>query len=456
MIQALDERRYLALAGYTRLPWSLAVVQEFAWFATASERVLGILTWDRRDYDFGWVVLARDERHRFRAIDVNTSLPSAAAAEAEVREAMARHEAGPDEEFHQGDNDVPAVDFFAPLAPREAWHPSFRLLVEDPRYSPARDLIAAMMRYHEDVDGNFVEQFQTVAFDARVWELYLFALFAELGYARNAEVVTPDFVLDGIRGGLGVEATTANPAQGQAPPSKGETAEFVTYLENYIPIKLARALKKKMRKRNPYWAEPAMADRPFMIALQDFHSRGSMQMIAPAAVELMFGVRHSRLDGRLHVERLQEHRLGDVAEPSAFFFQPNSEHVSAVLVNPQGTMMKFNRLGFIAGFGDRRVRMIREGVRRNDENLADRQPRQFREEVHAPDYRETWVEGAIVLHNPNARIPLDPDLVLGATHEFLQPDGRIKSLLPGNPPYFSSTVITFEGEKAVGAKEADE
>jgi len=40
-----------------------------------------------------------------------------------------------------------------------------------------------MMRFYEDTDGNFVEQFQTTAFDACIWELYLFATFTELGYS---------------------------------------------------------------------------------------------------------------------------------------------------------------------------------------------------------------------------------------------------------------------------------
>lgn len=33
-------------------------------------------------------------------------------------------------------------------------------------YSPAREIIGAMMRWHEDIDGNDVEQFQSAAFDA--------------------------------------------------------------------------------------------------------------------------------------------------------------------------------------------------------------------------------------------------------------------------------------------------
>src|SRR3546814_7829283 len=45
-------------------------------------------------------------------------------------------------------------------------------------------------------------------------------------------------------------------------------------------------------------------------------------------------------------------------------------------------------------------------------------------------YNESWIEGVVVLHNPNSRIPLDPDLIPGADHEFLMPDGSIMSMLP--------------------------
>ena len=50
----------------------------------------------------------------------------------------------------------------------------------------------------------------------------------------------------------------------------------------------------------------------------------------------------------------------------------------------------------------------------------------------------------VVLHNPKARIPLDPSLIPGANHEFLNEDGRIMSLLPDFHPYFSQTAITIE------------
>jgi hypothetical protein len=50
----------------------------------------------------------------------------------------------------------------------------------------------------------------------------------------------------------------------------------------------------------------------------------------------------------------------------------------------------------------------------------------------------------VVLHNPHARLPLDPMLLEGAAHEFLQPDGRIMSMLPIFHPFFSETAVGIE------------
>ena len=74
------------------------------------------------------------------------------------------------------------------------------------------------MPFYQDVDGNFIEQFQTTGFDARLWELYLYATAVEMGYALTPDVVAPDLLLEGPRGRLAIEATTANPPEeGRAP-----------------------------------------------------------------------------------------------------------------------------------------------------------------------------------------------------------------------------------------------
>ena len=79
-IKELSIRRFEALAGYIRRLEIVLCIEEIEWFATLDERLVGMLARDRIDSDFSWVILGRDERLRFRAIDLNSSLPSTDAA----------------------------------------------------------------------------------------------------------------------------------------------------------------------------------------------------------------------------------------------------------------------------------------------------------------------------------------------------------------------------------------
>jgi hypothetical protein len=49
----------------------------------------------------------------------------------------------------------------------------FLLLDECVVYNPAKEMIEEISNEFEDKDGNFVQQFQTTGFDARLWELFL-------------------------------------------------------------------------------------------------------------------------------------------------------------------------------------------------------------------------------------------------------------------------------------------
>ncbi|MEQ1936331.1 MAG: hypothetical protein ABL962_20945, partial [Fimbriimonadaceae bacterium] len=110
----------------------------------------------------------------------------------------------------QGDEKEPPADFFTPLCTADKLHKSFLALTTSEEFSPAREIIGPMMRWYEDVDGNFIEQFQTSGLDARVWELYLFAAFHEMEYAIDRSEAVPDFSCRGIPGGFYVEAMTVN------------------------------------------------------------------------------------------------------------------------------------------------------------------------------------------------------------------------------------------------------
>ena len=96
----------------------------------------------------------------------------------------------------------------------------------------------------------------------------------------------------------------------------------------------------------------------------------------------------------------------------------------------------FNRIGFLAGFGDRDVVMIRAGWCYRDSLF----PEWFSAEVCAGAYSEAWHNGLAVYHNPAARIALDPDSLPGAAH-FTARDGRIVGHVPHFHPVGSTTHI---------------
>jgi hypothetical protein len=440
-ILPLPKQRFEALAGYARDPNIMLIIEELEWYTTPDERIIGIVTFDKNDHDFGWVILGKDERLRFRAVNVNVSFPTKDASRTKLFSEMATHQAQPDESFYQEDDASLPTDFFTPVVDEARLNPTFKTLVEDVKYSSALGIIKPMMRFYDDTDGNFVEQFQTTAFDARLWELYLFASFLELGYARAPGTAVPDFIFTSPFGSLGIEATTINPPNSRASQLPDTQEEMKAYLENFIPMKLGRALRRKLEKKSPYWTIPEMDGLPFVLAIQDFHHTGTMRAITQAATDYVFGVRHSNEDGKIKIQRIDHHVWGKSKERSGFFSLPGSENVSAVIVNPQGTLSKFTRMGYIAGFGDRRVKIIRRGLVRGEHNKDDPRPRYFVHEVSDSSYSESWTEGMVVLHNPNARIPLPPPLIEGASHEFLQEDGRLMSLFPEFHPYFSETVI---------------
>jgi hypothetical protein len=438
-VRELSLGRFNALAGYARNPTTVTLLDEAEWYATGDERVVGMVVRDMVDNDWGWIILGRDERLRFRAIDVMSSLPSIESARSDLMQRMEFHNGEPDASFHQGDAPEAATDFLTPVVPLARLHGGFRILRSEARYSPAREVVEAMMRFYQDTDGNFVEQFQTTGFDARLWELYLFATFVELGYAPAPDLAIPDFIFWGPEGALGIEATSVNP--GAAVPLPSGPDELLAYVENYIPIRLARVLHRKLEHPGPYWEKPEMQGLPFVIAVQDFHIPGAMRYISAAMSDYVFGIRH-RLDDGV-AEAIDEHVWGNLREKSGFFWFPKAENVSAVIVNAQGTLPKFNRLGHLAGFGSKRIRMVRTGVA-----LDASHGMPFVQTVHEPGYRESWVEGMTVFHNPRAAIPLSPDLIPGACHQFLQADNSIVSLTPEFHPMFSSTRIWVAGRRA--------
>lgn len=446
MVTAISLYRYNALAGYSRKPSTLFMQEELEWYEHSTGRLLGVLILDRIDGDFGGIIMGRDARRRFRCVEVTDFRDDPEQARRLLFEGLEKLSAQPDIDFEQGDEHGTPINIFKPVVEVERLNSAFLRLSQGEGFSPARALIEEMMHFFEDVDGNFVEQFQTTAFDARFSELYLFALLTEQRMVFDRSYHAPDFVCEGLDGDLFVESVTVNPSrQGNViiePEVPTNPQELKNYLMHYMPIKWGGPLFDKLNKR--YWELDHVKGKPMILAIQDFHAPRAMTFTGSTLLPYLYGRTFTALYdefGRLPVKshKINEHSWGGKKIPSGFFYLPGAENISAVLHNPTATISKFNRMGWLAKLGSPAVRMVRFGTAyRHDRNAA--LPRAYVHRLDDPRYTETWDEGLNVYHNPNARYPLSGMLFRGATHHFL--DGNnVVSYSPEFHPYSAETMI---------------
>jgi hypothetical protein len=308
-------------------------------------------------------------------------------------------------------------------------------------------------RSFEDPEGNFLEQFQTTGFDARYFELYLFAYFSHSGFAVNRTYPNPDFLVsrDGIT--VAVEATTVNPATSGALAKFGKAVseladeEFREYVENELPIRFGSPLFSKLQKN--YWELAHCRDLPFVLAIEAFHDEESLAFSDSALTQYLFGLEQTASwtqDGRLKIDStgVKQHTVGEKSIPSNFFGRPGTDHVSAVMFTNSGTNAKFARMGYQHGIGCEVIDIVRWGFCFNpDPDAMD--PTLFSYNLNEPPFVESWGQGLVVLHNPNCLHPIPKDFFVHAVQCYVEEDSLAWDH-PGWHPIVSKTYIVYLGE----------
>ena len=440
----MDEKRFNSIAGYSRSPGAAYVSKELDWYSNEDESVIGILLLDTIDSDYVAVILGRDEGGRFRAFDVESSIPTEEDAQRWLINAIKWHTGKGQKIYSQGDGSK-GLDLFTPRVPPEKLHVFFTHLLRESAFTPARELIKNMMPNFVDVDGNFVEQFQTTGFDSRLWELCLFAYLTEEALFISRDHNAPDFIVQKYGETVAMEAVIVgrkqdNPASYFRVFPKIKTPdEVLKEQENSMPIKFGSPLYSKLQKK--YWELPHVKGNPLVLAIADFHDDGSMLWSSTALINYLYGVRHDfyhNSNNELVITPIpiKTHKLGDKEIPSGFFFQKDTENVSAVLFSASGTISKFNRIGRQAGFKDENVTMMRVGTY-HDHNPNAAVPKMFKYVVDEQS-EETWADGFSMFHNPNAMFPIPEELFPSIAHHHFQ-NGQVVSNLPDFYPYASMT-----------------
>jgi hypothetical protein len=408
-------------------------------YETPDKSNLAIVVFDKTDSDFGYIILGRDARKIFRCLEVgNEFYASADAAEEALREAIKPYEADGISEYPQGDEVKPTLDIFAPIAADDKQHDYFKVLSSNEMRSAARNLIQEIAYSFVDVDGNYIEQFQTTGFDQRLWELFLYVLFHKEGFEFDNSKPAPDFSLSRFGMPVFVEAVTV----GQNPDFDvpADTAAQIAELsQNYMPIKFGSPLFSKLNRKNKYWDLPHVAGHPFVLAIHDYHglatsdTPGSMTWSRAGLVNYLYGVRDDVIiEGETVRPRMvvgkyglepaikitTEHTFGDKTIPSRFFGLPDAENVSAVLFSNGATVTTFGRMGKIAGLGDHDVKMLRMGMWVSYEMGTTQS---FATDVDADDYDEAWGDTVTMFHNPWAKNPVPDELFPNISHAILDP-----------------------------------
>lgn len=416
---ALTRRQFDAYC-YCRMPLVRYTTEEIEWYSFFDNRLLGLVIRDVTDNDYGFVILGRDSRRLFRCIDLckefhNTPVLARKALANRLNE---KYGGKVEDIYPQFDEVEPTLNLFKEILPEDQQHHNYKVLRNESRFETARNLISEIANSFIDNDGHYEREFQSVNFQARLWELYLHIYFHNEGLRIENNHVAPDFEVSFFDEKYFVEAVTVNPSTNpdrlDLPPPKTDE-EINERLNDFMPIKFGSSLYSKLCKK--YWEKDHVKGHALILAIHDYHNDNAMTWSRTALSEYLYGIRTRVENGATKVTKIQSHKWKDKKIPSGFFYQGDAEHISAVLFSNQATIPKFNRMGKIGGLGSADVKMIRTGFLYNPDPDAI-YPISFSKDVDDPDYEESWSDGLIMFHNPNAKKPVNPNAFKDISHIF--------------------------------------
>ena len=195
-MKKIDVKRFNAFITFTRLPQAKNIFKEIEWYENYNSNVFATIILDRIDKDFSVVILRRDKDSKFRCSDTKYSLATIEEARKWMLDIVEKIEKSREYIFVQYDEKGKNIDVFNTIKNKNKnISDSFKILNNSDEYKPAKLLISEIMPHYMDIDGNFVEQFQTTGFDARIWELYLYCYFNEEKFIINKDYSAPDFYI---------------------------------------------------------------------------------------------------------------------------------------------------------------------------------------------------------------------------------------------------------------------
>ncbi|HWB26300.1 MAG TPA: hypothetical protein VG738_12505 [Chitinophagaceae bacterium] len=325
----------------------------------------------------------------------------------------------------------------------------YRLLTESSLFDPAKNIIQNISSLMPDKDGNFIQQFQSDGFDARLWEIYVYIFLKENDFTFLDDVDRPDFHVKKNGLDLFIEASLSSEKEEDL-YSKNFIEEAIARhdldvqqrLIDYYIMRMGSVLFSKLQKR--YWELEWVKDKPLVIAITPAHNFIANFLPDAKIIEYLYGIRkivRITENGLEHVEDMiiSEHKFNEKVIPSGFFLQPSSENISAVMFTNNSDLHKFNRMGFQYGLTNQQLLIFRSGFRYNPK--PNGMAREFTYMVKNGERSETWSESVSIFHNPNALIKLDNSIFLNTRQVRLEEGNTFGGNITDDFVFNSKTVV---------------
>lgn len=442
-MKKIDVKRFNAFITFTRLPQAKNIFKEIEWYENYNSNVFATIILDRIDKDFSVVILRRDKDSKFRCSDTKYSLATIEEARKWMLDIVEKIEKSREYIFVQYDEKGKNIDVFNTIKNKNKnISDSFKILNNSDEYKPAKLLISEIMPHYMDIDGNFVEQFQTTGFDARIWELYLYCYFNEEKFIINKDYSAPDFYISKDGYNISIEASTLNNKKEYQLDIKIDDR-----INSILPIRFGSSIKSKIdhvdKNNLHYWEYEHTKDKPFIIAIADFSNDISMIYSSNSLINYLYGYSHEisyNKEGNLNIipKKIENFKYNDKVIDAGFFLKKENENISAILSSTSGTLNKFLRIGKQSGFDKYNKLCIMKEAFYYDPNPNASKPIHDISEV-TEKTNEKWGDGLSIYHNPNAKFPIQRHLFPNATHHFFR-NGLIETV---THPYSLLSSITY-------------
>jgi hypothetical protein len=317
------------------------------------------------------------------------------------------------------------LPLFTDVAKEGAQHPIYKM-IRDGNYEPERRVLLNWSNGFDDRDGKFCHEFQT-SFEPCLWELYLHAFLKEIKATVDFKYDAPDFVVEAGQP-LCIEATTSAPAQGEQPAHgylmKALPDDFNRFNQE-ATIRLCNSFTSKVKKlRERYSKLPQTKGKPFVIAIASFDRPFSHMSAMRPVVSALYGLYHDEMEtiASGSTEMISYNVDGVVKNENAnidlgYFCTPEYSDVSAVIFSSLATWGKIRAVA-----NNPSAMSVYTTYHPNPSSLHP-----IIKQTRKSDYHEHLLDGLCILHNPFAKIPLDPKTL---SHErlaqgFVRHDGEL-------------------------------